>query len=96
MYDKIEERKVHDSYRSDYLSSHIEEVGHAIYDGAEIISYCPWGPIDIVSCSSQQMSKRYGFIHVDIDDEGKGSRNRTKKDSFYWYKKVIATNGEEI
>lgn len=96
MYDKIENNTVHDDYRSAYLGDHIEQVGRAIYDGAEIISYCSWGPIDIVSCSSQQMSKRYGFIYVDIDDEGNGSRKRLKKDSFKWYKKVIDTNGEMI
>ena len=61
-----------------------------------MIAYCVWGPIDIVSCSSQQMSKRYGFIYVDIDDGGKGSGKRLKKDSFNWYQKVIATNGAEI
>ena len=60
------------------------------------MAYCAWGPIDIVSCSSQQMSKRYGFIYVDIDDDGKGSGKRFKKDSFDWYKEVIASNGKYI
>lgn len=96
MYDKVIDNKIHDNYRSDYLSQHIEQVGHAIYDGADILAYCVWGPIDIVSCSSQQMSKRYGFIYVDIDDEGNGTRKRLKKESFDWYQKVIATNGAEI
>lgn len=96
MYDEIEEGKIHDEYRSAYLGDHIEQVGRAIYDGAEIIAYCAWGPIDIVSCSSQQMSKRYGFIYVDIDDNGNGSKERLKKDSFYWYQKVIESNGAEI
>jgi len=96
MYDELVSGKVHDGYRSDYLGAHIEQVGRAIYDGAEVIAYCAWGPIDIVSCSSQQMSKRYGFIYVDIDDEGNGSRQRLKKDSFAWYQKVIETNGAEI
>ncbi|MNO37379.1 Aryl-phospho-beta-D-glucosidase BglH [compost metagenome] len=54
------------------------------------------GPIDMLSCSSQQMSKRYGFIYVDQDDEGHGTGERIKKDSFYWYKQVIASNGSEI
>lgn len=71
MYDELtEDKKVHDDYRVDYLRQHIEQVGRAIHDGANVIAYCAWGPIDIVSCSSQQMSKRYGFIYVDLDDEG--------------------------
>lgn len=96
MYDTVEDGHIHDQYRIDYLREHIEQVGHAIYDGAQIIGYCAWGPIDIVSCSSQQMSKRYGFIYVDIDDEGKGSKKRIKKDSFFWYQSVIASNGTSI
>ena len=96
MYDTVIDNKIHDNYRSDYLSQHIEQVGYAIYEGADVFAYCVWGPIDIVSCSSQQMSKRYGFIYVDIDDEGNGTRKRLKKDSFDWYQKVIATNGVEI
>ncbi|MHC5279431.1 glycoside hydrolase family 1 protein [Listeria kieliensis] len=95
-YDEVENGEIHDDYRVDYLSKHIEQVGRAIYDGANVIAYCAWGPIDIVSCSSQQMSKRYGFIYVDLDDEGQGSGERIKKDSFDWYQEVIATNGEQI
>lgn len=96
MYDKIENGKIHDDYRSNYLSQHIEQVGRAIHDGANVIAYCAWGPIDIISCSSQQMSKRYGFIYVDKDDDGHGSGKRIKKDSFNWYRKVISSNGREI
>jgi 6-phospho-beta-glucosidase len=96
MYDKLADGKIHDDYRTAYLSAHIEQVGRAIKNGADVIGYCAWGPIDIVSCSSQQMSKRYGFIYVDIDDEGNGTRERIKKDSFTWYQKVIDTNGIEI
>ena len=96
-YDKLEDNhEVHDQYRSDYLRAHIEQVGRAIHDGADVIAYCAWGPIDIVSCSSQQMSKRYGFIYVDLDDEGKGSGKRYLKDSYNWYKNVISSNGAEI
>ena len=96
-YDKLErDKKVHDSYRSEYLSMHIEQVGRAIHDGAEVIAYCAWGPIDIVSCSSQQMSKRYGFVYVDIDDNGQGSKKRYLKDSYFWYKQVINSNGKYI
>ena len=78
------------------IEAHIEQVGRAIHDGADVIAYCMWGPIDIVSCSSQQMSKRYGIVYVDLDDEGQGSGNRYLKDSYYWYKDVISSNGEEI
>lgn len=95
-YDKLEDGQVHDQYRSDYLSAHIEQVGRAIYDGANIIGYCMWAPIDIISCSSQQMSKRYGIIYVDIDDEGNGSRKRYLKDSYKWYRQVVASNGLKI
>ena len=96
-YDKLEnDKKVHDPYRSEYLSMHIEQVGRAIHDGAEVIAYCAWGPIDIVSCSSQQMSKRYGFVYVDIDDNGKGTKKRYLKDSYFWYKQVINSNGKYI
>lgn len=96
-YDKLEDDyKVHDEYRINYLREHIEQIGHAIHDGANIIAYCAWGPLDIVSCSSQQMSKRYGFVYVDLDDEGNGSGNRYLKDSYYWYKNVIKSNGLEI
>jgi len=94
MYDKLEDGAVHDDYRISYLSAHIEQMKEAIKDGVEIFAYCAWGPIDIVSCSSAEMEKRYGFIYVDIDNDGNGSRQRIKKDSFYWYKKVIESNGE--
>lgn len=96
MYDKLENDTVHDEYRINYLSQHIEQIGRAIHDGAQVIAYCAWSPIDIVSCSSQQRSKRYGFVYVDLDDEGHGSGQRYKKDSYYWYQKVIESNGREI
>ena len=64
-------------------------------DGVDCLGYITWGPIDIPS-SSCQIAKRYGFVYVDLDDLGKGSLKRIKKDSFYWYKKVITTNGEEL
>lgn len=60
------------------------------------MGYTPWGCIDLISASTSEMSKRYGFIYVDQDDEGNGTLNRSKKDSFYWYKKVIETNGAEL
>ncbi|EAD4008376.1 glycoside hydrolase family 1 protein, partial [Listeria monocytogenes] len=96
MYDKLENGEIHDDYRIDYLSAHLKEMKRAMYDGVEIIAYCAWGPIDIVSCSSAQMEKRYGFIYVDLDNEGNGTGKRIKKDSFSWYKKVIESNGEDL
>ena len=96
MYDQLENGKIHDDYRIDYLASHIEEMKRAMYDGVNVIAYCAWGPIDIISCSSAQMEKRSGFIYVDLDNEGKGSGDRIKKDSFYWYKNVIESNGENL
>lgn len=96
-YDQVDEDgQIHDDYRIDYLKKHIEQVKEAIADGVEVIGYYPWGPIDIVSCSSSEMSKRYGFIYVDKDDFGKGTLDRKRKDSFYWYQRVIASNGEDL
>ena len=91
-----EDGKIHDEKRISYLRQHVEQMKEAIKDGVEVIGYYPWGPIDIVSCSSSEMSKRYGFIYVDQDDYGQGSKKRMKKDSFYWYQRVIASNGEEL
>lgn len=91
-----EENKVHDPYRVDFLRKHIEQLKLAIEDGVEVIGYTMWGPIDMISSGTSEMSKRYGFIYVDQDDYGNGTMKRYKKDSFYWYKNVIATNGEEL
>ncbi|MDQ0174961.1 glycoside hydrolase family 1 protein [Bacillus chungangensis] len=96
MYDKLEDGTVHDDYRISYLSQHIAQMKEAIKDGVEVFAYCAWGPIDIVSCSSAEREKRYGFIYVDLDNLGNGTGKRMKKDSFYWYKNVIATNGKEL
>ncbi|MEG0549499.1 MAG: family 1 glycosylhydrolase, partial [Coprobacillus sp.] len=76
--------------------AHIEQMKEAIKDGVDLRGYYAWGVLDIISCSSSEMSKRYGFIYVDKDDYGNGSGKRIKKDSFNWYKKVIKTNGEVI
>ena len=65
----------------------------SIEDGVELMGYTPWGCIDLVSASTSEMSKRYGFIYVDADDEGNGSYDCSRKDSFFWYQKVIETNG---
>lgn len=87
---------IHDSYRIDYLRRHVEEMKKAVDDGVDLIGYTPWGCIDLVSVSTGEMKKRYGFIYVDADDEGNGTFDRSRKDSFYWYKKVIASNGEDL
>jgi 6-phospho-beta-glucosidase len=96
-YDKVEEDgSIHDTYRIDYLRKHIEQMKEAIGDGVELLGYTSWGPIDLVSMSTSEMSKRYGYVYVDKDDDGNGTLERKRKDSFYWYKKVIASNGEEL
>ncbi|MDF9824536.1 6-phospho-beta-glucosidase [Breznakia sp. PF5-3] len=94
--DVVEDGKIHDDYRIEYLSKSIANIRDAIRDGVEVIGYTMWSPIDIVSASSHQMSKRYGLIYVDIDDYGEGTGERIRKDSFYWYQKVIKTNGENL
>lgn len=95
-YDQLEAGQIHDSYRIDYYRVHIEQMKEAIKDGVDLRGYFAWGPIDIISCSSSEMSKRYGFIYVDLDDYGKGTGKRVKKDSYAWFKRVIETNGEEL
>lgn len=85
---------IHDPYRIDYLRRHIEQMRLAVDDGVDLFGYTPWGCIDLVSVSTGEMSKRYGFIYVDADNKGRGSFDRSRKDSFYWYKRVIASNGE--
>ncbi len=87
---------VDDSYRIDYLRQHLIQVLEAVKDGVPVMGYTSWGPIDIVSNSECQMEKRYGYIYVDRDDSGKGTLARYRKKSFYWYQKVIATNGASL
>lgn len=95
--DEIEEDgSIQDDYRIDYLKQHIEQMKEAIHDGVKLFGYTSWGCIDIVSASTSQMSKRYGYIYVDQDDEGNGTKKRIKKKSFDWYKEVIASNGEKL
>ena len=95
--DKVQEDgTINDTYRIEYLRKHIEAMKEAVKDGVELMGYTPWGCIDIVSCSTGEMKKRYGFIYVDKDNEGKGTLDRLKKNSFYWYKKVIQSNGENL
>ncbi|KGB49677.1 6-phospho-beta-glucosidase [Leuconostoc mesenteroides P45] len=97
-YDTVEsDNTIHDPYRIDYLREHIREVEKAvILDGISVIGFLSWGPIDIVSAGTGEMKKRYGYIYVDLDDMGQGSGKRLKKDSFYWYKSVISTNGKML
>lgn len=97
-YDKLtEEHQVHDDYRIKYLRNHIQEMKKAITeDGVDLMGYLPWGCIDLVSASTGEMKKRYGFIYVDEDDHGNGSMKRYKEDSFYWYQKVIKSNGGDL
>jgi len=88
---------VDDEYRIAYLRDHIRVMKEAVeLDGIDLLGYTCWGPIDLVSVATGQMSKRYGFVYVDRDDEGHGSLRRSKKRSFDWYKRVIATNGEDL
>lgn len=95
--DTLEEDKtIHDPYRIEYLREHIKQIGEAIEDGVDVMGYLSWGGIDIISDTTGEMKKRYGFIYVDLDDEGNGTRERYKKDSFYWYKKVISSHGEDL
>ena len=92
-----EDGTIDDDYRIDYFRSHIQAMKDAIeYDGVDLMGYLPWGCIDLVSSGTGEMKKRYGFIYVDMDDQGNGSLKRYKKKSFYWYKRVIETNGEEL
>lgn len=85
-----------DEYRIEYLKAHIEQMKEAIMDGVQLIGYTPWGCIDLVSASTGEMKKRYGFIYVDRNDDGSGTGERIKKDSFYWYQKCISDNGGEL
>ena len=88
---------IHDTYRIDYMRAHIQEMLKAVNeDGLPLMGYTMWGPIDLVSASTGEMKKRYGFIYVDKQNDGTGTLARSRKDSFFWYKKVIATNGEDL
>lgn len=89
-------RTVVDDYRIAYLDDHLVQVGEAIADGVEVLGYTTWGCIDLVSASTAQMSKRYGFVYVDRDDDGSGTLERYKKKSFDWYAEVIRTNGASL
>ncbi len=95
--DKVEEDgSIKDDYRIDYFRQHIQAMSDAVDDGANLLAYTTWGPIDIVSAGTGQMYKRYGFIYVDRHDDGTGNFERREKDSFYWYKKAIESNGKDL
>ncbi|MNO99338.1 Aryl-phospho-beta-D-glucosidase BglH [compost metagenome] len=91
-----EDGSINDDYRINYLKAHIEQMKEAVEDGVDLRGYTPWGCIDLVSAGTGEMKKRYGFIYVDKDNDGNGTLERKKKKSFDWYKKVIATNGEDL
>lgn len=96
-FDKLEaDGTINDDYRIAYLNDHLVQIGEAIADGVEVLGYTSWGPIDLVSASKAEFSKRYGFIYVDRDDEGNGTLERRRKKSFYWYKEVIGSNGAAL
>ena len=97
-YDKVEaDGTIDDSYRIEYLSNHIKAMIDAVdNEGVNLIGYTMWAPIDIVSASTGEMDKRYGFVYVDKNNVGEGTLNRSKKKSFHWYKQVIATNGQNL
>ena len=96
-FDKVEEDgNIHDPYRIEYFREHIKAMDTAIENGVDLIGFTPWGCIDLVSAGTGEMRKRYGFIYVDKHDDGTGTMKRSKKDSFAWYKKVIASNGKDI
>ena len=89
-------KTVHDDYRIDYLKKHLLQVGEAIADGVPVMGYTTWGCIDVVSASTAELKKRYGFIYVDRNDDGSGTLKRYIKDSFFWYKDVIASDGATL
>ncbi len=94
--DENGEKTVADDYRIEYLREHLVQVAEAIQDGVEIMGYTSWGCIDVVSASTAELKKRYGYIYVDRNDDGSGTLERYKKKSFYWYKDVIESNGRSL
>ena len=96
-YDKVEEDgSIQDDYRIDYLREHMKQMLEAVEDGVDLMGYTSWGCIDLVSASTGEMSKRYGFIYVDKHDDGSGTLERKRKKSIYWYKDTIAANGANL
>src|SRR5699024_11448350 len=94
---RSEDGSINDDYRIEYFQKHIAAMKDAIeLDGVDLIGFTPWGCIDIVSAGTGEMKKRYGFIYVDLDDDGEGTMTRSRKKSFDWYKQVIESNGENL
>lgn len=87
---------VEDDYRIKYMNDHLLQVSEAIHDGVEVMGYTAWGCIDLISCSTTEIKKRYGMIYVDLNSDGTGTFTRYRKKSFHWYQKVIETNGESL
>ena len=97
LYDQMDDHgQIHDEGRIAFVREHLKQIREAIRDGVDIFGLTYWGWIDLVSSSTSEMSKRYGFVYVDADDEGNGSYDRYRKDSFYWFQKIIASNGEDL
>ncbi|EOL46323.1 glycoside hydrolase family 1 protein [Enterococcus caccae] len=94
-YDKLENGEIHDPYRIEYLQKHLHEIQEAITDGVQVLGYCTWSFTDLLSWLNGYQ-KRYGFVYIDRDETSERTLNRYKKDSFYWYQKVIETNGEHL
>lgn len=95
--DKIDkDNQINDDYRIEFFRSHLKEMKEAVKDGVELMGYTSWAPIDLISASTSEMNKRYGFIYVDQDNDGNGTLDRYRKKSFYWYQEVIETNGEYL
>ncbi|OCG75966.1 6-phospho-beta-glucosidase [Gilliamella sp. Nev6-6] len=95
--DKLEtDGTINDDYRINYMNDHLVQIREAINDGVEVMGYTSWGPIDLISASKAEVTKRYGFIYVDLNQDGSGTLNRYKKKSFYWYQSVIASKGENL
>lgn len=91
-----ENGSIQDDYRIAYFKSHFREMNMAIKEGVELMGYTSWGSTDFISASTSQMEKRYGFVYIDADDYGNGTYKRIKKQSFYWYKEVISSNGSSL
>lgn len=94
--DELKDGTVEDDYRIAYMKAHLIQMAEAIEDGVDVMGYTAWGCIDLISCSTAEIKKRYGMIYVDLNSDGSGSLQRYKKKSFYWYKDVISSNGESL
>ncbi|MCT6885602.1 MAG: family 1 glycosylhydrolase, partial [Gilliamella apis] len=95
--DKLEaDGTINDDYRINYMNDHLVQIREAINDGVEVMGYTSWGPIDLISASKAEVTKRYGFIYVDLNQDGSGTLKRYKKKSFYWYQSVISSKGANL